>query len=353
MSRLGVDLEAALLRALVHEWKHLNWSHFRERLSEPTFELLETGSDLGRWVHARRTILIARRLVREHAWGVVIEVLKHEMAHQYVHEVLGVVDESAHGPAFRALCEKLGIDAAANGVPLVVMTDGEQRVLDRVAKLLALAESPSEHEARAAMAAAQRLLLKHNLEERAQRHARGYAFRHIGPSTARHGEHEKILGTLLGKHFFVEAIWIPVYVANEGKRVTVLELVGMPANLEIAEYVHGYLLATSERLWREHKRASFIESDRDRRTFLAGVMSGFAQKLARETTEQREQGLIWLRDADLDEFLHRRHPRMRTFTYGGGHKREAFAHGKAAGEKIVLHRGVSAGPVARGRLLKA
>jgi predicted SprT family Zn-dependent metalloprotease len=173
MSRLGVDLEAALLRALVHEWKHLNWSHFRERLTEPTFELLETGSDLGRWVLARRTILIARKLVLEHPWGVVIEVLKHEMAHQYVHEALGVVDETAHGPAFRAVCEKLGIDAAANGVPRLVVSESEQRVLDRVSKLLALAESPNVHEAEAAMAAAQRLLLKHNLEERAQRHARG------------------------------------------------------------------------------------------------------------------------------------------------------------------------------------
>jgi len=353
MSRLRVDLEAALLRAIVHEWKHLNWSHFRERLSEPTFELLDVGSDLGRWVLSTRSILIARRLVHEHPWGVVIEVLKHEMAHQYVHEVLGVTDESAHGPAFRAVCEKLGIDAAANGVPTFVVTDDEQRVLDRVSKLLALAESPNEHEARAAMAAAQKLLLKHNLEERSARHARGYAFRHVGPAASRHAEHEKILGTLLGKHFFVEAIWLPVYLPSAGKRVTVLELVGTPANLEIAEYVHGYLLQTAERLWREHKRASFIESDRDRRTFLAGVMSGFAQKLARQATEQREQGLVWVRDADLDAFFHRRHPRMRTFTYGGGRKREAFIHGRAAGETVVLHRGVNAGPVARGRLLKA
>lgn len=353
MTPLRVELEAALLRALSHEWKHLNWSHFREKLTDPTFELLDIGSDLGRWVHATRTILIARRLVLEHAWGVVVEVLKHEMAHQYVHEVLGIVDESAHGPAFRKVCEALGIDAAANGVPRATVSETEQRVLDRVAKLLALAESPNVNEAQAAMAAAQRLLLKHNLEDRAATHARGYAFRHVGPAATRHAEHEKILGTLLGKHFFVEAIWIPVYLVSEGKRVTVLELVGTPANLEIAEYVHGYLLTTAERLWRDHKRAAFIESDRDRRTFLAGVMSGFSQKLAREATHQREQGLVWVRDADLDEFLHRRHPRMRTFSYGGGRKREAFAHGKAAGEKIVLHRGVNAGPVSRGRLLKA
>lgn len=350
---LSVELEAALLRALSHEWKHLNWSHFRERLSEPAFELLEVGSDLGRWLHDRRTIQIARKLVLEHRWGVVVEVLKHEMAHQYVHEVLGAVDESAHGPAFRDLCASLGIDAAAQGVPVVPPSDDEQRVLDRVAKLLALAESPNENEAQAAMAAAQKLLLKHNLEDRKRIHERGYAWKHVGAAATRHGEHEKILGTLLGRHFFVEAIWIPVYLPREGKRVKVLELIGSPANLEIAEYVHGYLLATAEALWRDHKRAHRIDSDRDRRTYLAGVMSGFSQKLARETQKNREQGLVWVKDGDLEQFFGRRHPKVRSFKYGGGPKREAFVHGRSAGEKIVLHRGVTAGPVSRGRLLPA
>jgi predicted SprT family Zn-dependent metalloprotease len=350
---LSAELEAALVRALAHEWKHLNWSHFREKLTDPTFELLEVGTDLGRWVHRTRTIQIARRLVHEHPWGVVVEVLEHEMAHQYVDEVLGVQDESAHGPAFREVCERLGIDARANGVPRSITDQSEQRVLDRVAKLLALAESQNENEAHAAMTAAQRLLLKHNLEHRAHTHDRGYAFRHVGTPSSRRGEHEKILGTLLGQHFFVEAIWIPVYVPEQGKRLSVLELCGAPANLEIAEYVHGYLLTTAERLWREHKRAAAIRGDRDRRTFLAGVMSGFAGKLRGAARKHREEGLVWVRDADLVAYFHKRHPRVRTFRYGGGSKREAFAHGCAAGEKIVLHRGVSAGPVARGRLLPA
>jgi hypothetical protein len=348
---LSTELEAALLRALSHEWKHLNWSHFRERLGEPSFELLDITGDLARWRHDQRVIQVARRLVLEHSWGVVVEVLKHEMAHQYVHEVLGVLDETAHGPAFKDTCVRLGIDAAAVGVPIAPPSDDEQRILDRVGKLLALAESPNEHEAQSAMAAAQKLLLKHNLEDRKRLHARGYAYRHVGAASSRHGEHEKILGTLLGKHFFVEAIWIPVYLAREGKRAKVLELIGSPANLEIAEYVHSYLLATAEALWRDHKIALRIASDRERRTFLAGVMSGFSAKLGREAQKNREQGLVWIKDGDLEQFFGKRHPKVRSFKYGGGPKSEAFVHGRSAGEKIVLHRGVTAGPVARGRLL--
>lgn len=349
--RLSSELEAALTRALVHEWKHLNWSHFGEQLDAPSFELVDRASTLGRWLPDRRTIEIARHLVLGQPWAVVVEVLKHEMAHQYAHEVLGAHDETAHGPTFRSVCERLGIDPASSGVPLVPPSEDEARVLDRVAKLLALAESANEHEAQAAMAAAQRLLLKHNLEQRAVAHTRGYAFRHVGTPAARHAEHEKILGTLLGRHFFVEAIWIATYLPREGRRATVLELCGTPANLEIAAYVHAFLLQTGERLWRHHRVANAIAGDRDRRTFLAGVMTGFAKKLAREAQRHREEGLVWVKDGDLERFYARRHPRVRVFKYGGGRKREAFVHGTAAGEKIVLHRGVTSGPTARGRLL--
>lgn len=352
-ARLSADLEAALLRALLAEWKHLNWSHFRDVLAEPSFVLVDSEATLGRWVSHVRTIEISRPLVTKKPWGVVVEVLKHEMAHQYVDELVGVVDESAHGPEFRRICERLGIDGRASGIPDLPPDAEEQRVLDRVAKLLALAESPNVHEAEAAMAAAQKLLLKHNLEGRAHAHARGFAYRHVGAATSRHAEHEKILGTLLGRHFFVEAIWIPIYAPQEGRRVTVLELCGTPANLDIAEYVHRYLLETGERLWRDHRRAHAIDTDRDRRTFLAGVMTGFASKLAREAKRHREEGLVWVKDADLDAFFAKRHPRVRSFRYGGGQKREAFVHGRNAGEAIVLHKGVTTSPAARGRLLPA
>ena len=82
-------------------------------------------------------------------------------------------------------------------------------------------------------------------------------------------------------------------------------------------------------------------------------MSGFSKKLAEQSLQHRSEGLVWVRDADLEVYYAKRHPRVRTFSYGGGRKREAFAHGRAAGEKIVLHRGVTGGPVSRGRLLKA
>jgi hypothetical protein len=309
---------------------------------------------LGRWISDTRIIELSRPLVLEQPWGVVLEVLKHEMAHQYVGEVLGERGESAHGPRFRAVCARLGIDAAASGLP--IPTSGAAhaehgKVAERIARLLALAESPNVHEAEAAMAAAQRLLLKHNLELREARAALGYVWKHLGTPSGRTTEAERVLSLILSRHFFVEAIWVPVYRPLVGKRGSVLEICGTPESVEIAEYVHGYLVQTAARLWDEHKVDQDIRSNRDRRTFLAGVMSGMSDKLAREAKKSATAGLVWVADGDLDDFFRRRHPHVRHIRYAGQRRTDAYAHGREAGQRIVIHNAVKGNAERRGLLL--
>ena len=228
------------------------------RPAPPTLELVRTrATPWAAGSPATRTIEMSRPLVSEQPWGAVVEVLKHEMAHQYVHEVLRRDDETPHGAAFQEACARLGIDARAAGMPETPAeaTDGRSdRIVERIARLLALAESPNVHEAEAAMAAAQRLMLKHNLEVVAlARGARTTGYRHLGKPTGRVSEAERLLAMILGKHFFVEVIWIPVYRPLEGKRGSVLEVCGTPANLEMADVRARLPHQTAERLWREHK----------------------------------------------------------------------------------------------------
>lgn len=350
--QISARLEAALLREIAEQYRLLVLNYFKGALRLPQFELVASGARLGRWIEATRTLELSRPLVLGHPWGVVVEVLKHEMAHQYVSEVLGERGESAHGPRFRSVCERLGIDGAATGVPApTAPSEHHNRMAERVAKLLALAESPNVHEAEAAMTAAQRLLLKHNLELRLLRAAQGYAWRHLGRPTGRTTEAERVLSLILGAHFFVEAIWVPVYRALEGKRGSVLEICGTPENLDIAEYVHGYVVQTSERLWREHKAERGIRADRDRRAFLAGVMSGMSDKLSREARKNESAGLVWVADGDLDVYFRRRHPYVRHVRYAGQRRTDAYAHGREKGRHIVIHRGMKGAAASGGLLL--
>ncbi|AUX39896.1 hypothetical protein SOCE26_012910 [Sorangium cellulosum] len=366
-ARLSAELEAALVRELMAAYQSLNYTHFRRKLRSASIELSDATSRLGRWISEARAIEISRPLVLEQPWPVVIEVLKHEMAHQYVHEVLGVTDEAAHGPAFRDVCARLGIDATAAGMPAAVgipaaggggasaaggaADAADARILDRIARLLALAESPNAHEAQAAMGAAQRLMLKYNLDVAKARAARQYGYRHLGEPSGRVGESERIVGGILGKHFFVEAIWVPVYVPLEGKRGSVLEICGTPANLEMAAYVHAFLHHTAEQLWREHKRTHGVKGNKDRRTYLAGVMLGFLEKLNTERKASAEQGLVWVRDADLDSYYRTRHPHVQHLRHAGNQRTAAHAHGREAGRKIILHRPMQGETGDRGRLL--
>ena len=351
-AQLTAALEAALVRELRATWRLINDSFFRGALLVPTFELVATCATLGRWVALTRTIEISRALVTREPWGAVVEVLKHETVHQYVYEVLRETSQSAHGAAFRETCARLGVDARASGVPAAQELDPKDRVVERIARLLALAESPNRHEAEAAMAAAQRLMLKYNLDRAMPKDDPRYGFAHLGRPSGRVLEHERLVAMILGKHFFVEAIWIPVYRPLEGKRGSVLEICGTRPNLAIAEYVHSFLYQTAERLWREHQHNHGIVSNRERRSYLAGVMTGFADKLTRQNAKSRGEGLVWVGDGRLKHYFDQRHPRVRLVRHAGLRRTDAWARGREAGRDIVLYRPVEGAASSRGRLLK-
>jgi len=349
---LSAKLEAALLRELAREHARISTSYFRGRLNLPNLTLGESDSFLGRWMADTRTLELSRALIVREPWPITVEILKHEMAHQFVDEVLGIRDETAHGPTFAKVCTDLGIDGRAKGLPTPPADSREAQVGERIAKLLALAESPNAHEAEAAMLAAQKLLLRHNLEWNDVRAQRGYGVRHLGQPKGRTFEPERILATILMRFFFIDAIWIPVYRPLEGLRGSVLEICGSPGNLDIAEYVHGFLSDTAERLWLDHKKSTGLVSDRDRRSFIAGVMSGVHDKLSRQEKGSVAAGLVWVGDPGLRDFMKKRHPHVRHVRYGGEPKGRSFAEGRTRGRDVVIHRGIKSGPSeGRGPLL--
>jgi hypothetical protein len=141
----------------------------------------------------------------------------------------------------------------------------------------------------------------------------------------------------------VETIWVPVWRVKEGRRGHVLEVCGTRENVEMAAYVHSFLRHTAEGLWTAHKRTQGLRSDRDRRAYIAGVMTGFRDKLAAQRGDDESRGLVWVGDADLGRFFRGRHPRVRTVYRTSSEYAAAHAHGREAGRKIVLHKGISSG----------
>ena len=343
---LSAALERALVVQLGQTWAEINQNHFRGRLRRPVIALSDTERRLGAWDGRARTLSLARALVLGRSWMVVREVLKHEMAHQFVDEVLGVHDQSAHGPAFEKLCRQHGFDATAAGMPELAegaagLGDGSP-ILRRISRLLALAESPNAHEAEAAMRAAQRLMLKHNIDVATAATREGFTFRQVGAPSGRVSGAEHVLAGILARHFFVEAIWVPSYQPLAGKQGRVLELCGTASNLDVAVYVHGFLLATGERLWRAHRRERGLTGNAERRRYLLGVMMGFDDKLNAATKENQREGLIWVGDPALTDYLGRRYPRRTGGSGIGVQPTESYQDGRRAGRNIVLAKPMTA-----------
>ncbi|TNE91474.1 MAG: DUF2786 domain-containing protein [Deltaproteobacteria bacterium] len=322
--------DEAWLRLLQGAWRDVNWRLFGEGLRPVVMKLDDSRRRLAGWQRQTRTITVSRSLL-ERPWPVVVEVLKHEMAHQYAHEVLGAVDESAHGPAFRKVCAERGIDARAAGEPEA----SDSRVLDRVRKLLALAESPELHEAESAARMARRLMLEHHVSE-SDLHRRPFRVRHLGRATSRFMTHEKLLAGVLSKHFFVECIHVQA-VLPDGRMGRMLEICGREEDVAVAEHVYGWLLATADRLYAAHRR----NGGKGRGRFLSGVVMGFGEQLDAETARCAETGLVHVPDAPLREYVTTRHPRL---VKGRGIRLRAdsaFSAGRSEGRKVKLHPAVA------------
>lgn len=341
---LSVELEAALVRELRRTYEKLNQRRFAGGLKPAVLVLVDTERRVGQWLRNTRRLELSRKLVLEKPWLEVVGVLEHEMAHQFVDEVLAVLHEPPHGPTFQRVCAERGIDAKATGelVASESVDTEDARALDRIRKLLALAGSDNQNEAEIAMRRAHELMLRHNVDKaNAQGDVpRAFEVRQIGkPQRRANGVEIDIVG-LLTEFFFVEVIRVPVYVPQEATWGDVYELIGTSSNIEMAAHVFAFLSATAERLWQENRGDRRVKSGRDKRAYQSGVVRGFREKLIAERNQLAGTGLVWVGDGNLDAFFRARYPRImkrrRTIRLGGAH-----AAGREAGRKVVLHKPVS------------
>jgi SprT-like family protein/uncharacterized protein DUF2786 len=328
-----------LAKALSREWQRANEAVFGGALLQaPAIEVSDrVRHRAGSWEPATRTIQFSRHFVAERPWLTVVEVLKHEMAHQYVSDVLGIEDEeTAHGPAFQMVCARFGIDGRARHKP----TARESGLVDRARKLLALASSPNQNEAEAALAGLQRILGRHGLSEDdvRERQEDQFGAAPLGPIIKKRQLHHSIVSALLGRHFRVRPIWIHTDDPRSEIEGLQLEVVGQRCDVAMAEHVHGWLHGLAERLCPPDL------SGKRRLDFLAGVMSGHMDRLDHEASTAKASAngtslsmmKVDAADADLDDYFERRYPHTRK-TGGRGRKLTgSFFEGREQGRASAM-----------------
>ena len=160
---VATELQRSWIRKLYAWWRYYNEQYLDGALALPLIELSCEGAVLGSWDATHRRLSIAAGHIAVDPWLRVLDTLRHEMAHQYVAEVLKLMDESPHGEAFRRSCKKLRCQPAARAV-VAGKRDESDQLLHRLQKVLCLTDSSNEHEAETAAKKARLLLLKCNID---------------------------------------------------------------------------------------------------------------------------------------------------------------------------------------------
>lgn len=345
----------------------ISWQ-YRVGLSCPALELSAGTRIVGRWDKYGRTIRVSTAIIERCSWDVVLQVFKHEMAHQYVDEVLGRHDDPPHGQAFQFACERLGVllffRKESGSIPefisrLEIDSPNEQsRLLIKVEKLLSLANSTNEHEAALAMEKANDLLRKYNLERLDSVYTDNYVRVIINEKRKRLDASRRRIVTILLNYFFVKVVYFKLFDARTCETYQTIELLGTKENVMIAEYVYHFLVRQVNRLWRNYQEETGV-SGRQRLSYVLGVLAGLKERLLQ--AEVRAQGrsevtvsaLVRAKDQGLSAFTALLFPRLQTARRKGlSLFKETFFAGTCEGRRLTINKPISKTDGCQGRLLE-
>ncbi len=278
------DMEVRWAARLLHEHRAICLQH-GVFLSSPTINISSGRSTLGCWDDRTKTISISSCLIQNEVWDIVLEVLKHEMAHQYISEQGDHAD--IHGRHFRHACRKLGVHpafmtAGTNYARQLEIFKGTLpaealKMTRKIKKLLALGRSGNEAEARAASAKAVYLLNKYNLEQTLARpDLPDVRYRSICHGKKRVESIQRAILSVLKAYYYVDCLTAGTYDAREDSAYKTVVLIGRPERLAVAEYVYHFLLDRSRALWRNFKNQTLAPAG-DRVSFEMGFISGIQQ----------------------------------------------------------------------------
>lgn len=349
---------------LVREYDHINWA-YKLSLARAQIRLVTASSYWGQWDPLTREIKISSKLIEQHPWIVVIEVLKHEIAHQLVTDRLGIDD--GHGPQFKSFCDLLGIDKnfqkSKSQIDFATLAIGKSsemnphssdpeavKLLAKAERLLALAQSQNQHEAMAAMEKVNELYEKYNIERFENKRASAdHSFLLIELGSRKVHAIHSLICSILSEHFFVETILSQTYVPHLNQSQKTIEIFGTEANLKIAEYVFHFLTNQAEELWRAEKDNRRF-SGKSKRSYQLGLLHGFNHQLtdSKKRRNDARSGTVSPRalanlgkDSNLMEFIKNRHPRVRLKQWRSGRVHsEAFNKGHEEGQALRLNKGI-------------
>ena len=136
------------------------WNIYDPIYEEIFFVVFTERERLGEFDAEQRLILLSEDLIYQD-FSVLKNVFLHEAAHA-IDFALNGYTSGAHNPKFREYCEKIGVEDGFDKARVKNKLDDEERIKERMAKLMAMSSSPFENEAMIALSKARKLLLENS-----------------------------------------------------------------------------------------------------------------------------------------------------------------------------------------------
>ena len=263
------------------------------------------------------------------------DIIRHELAH-YLLFIEHGSNIQPHGVEFRTYCLSLGWSETVFQATCCI--EKEERplevssILRKVQKLMALSTSANPNEAELAMLKAQELLLKANIDASylSSVDEEQVLLKRIMQQKKEDGKMRAIAKIL--ETFFVSVVY------RKASGLVCLEILGEPTNVEIAEYVAGFLSSELDSLWKQSQLKGMIAKN----SFFHGIAKGYCTKIdaLKRSYDSSVSTALMVIEKKLTQAKALVYPKLSQSKSARSHCFGAAALGEAAGKNLSINPGV-------------
>ncbi|MCK4501377.1 DUF2786 domain-containing protein [Candidatus Babeliales bacterium] len=208
-------------------------------------------------------------------------------------------------------------------------------MIEKVKKLLALANSDNENEAQLASKKAQELLLKHNISLATVESHKPEFVRENLELPKRQAVEAKFIHSLLIEFYFVQVV--------HSSRTNKLIYFGTEENIKVAMFVKSFLENAFKDLYRVEAKRQYWARGANRNAFYLGVYKGLQSKLEEQkkavVTDDISKALLVV-DRKLSNYIKGEFDNLSSRSNARINSNEATAIGKERGRSLNIARGL-------------
>lgn len=294
------------------------------------------GNEIGHFNSSYFQIGLNKKLIYQAKDSVLRDILRHELAHYLTLLFYGEVQ--AHGQEFKEICQRFkfpdhvslaSMNLEESNQSKVGDLDSE-RVLEKIKKLLKLAESTNSHEAELATLKANQLLLRHHLDYHQLHDDEELYMDRVLIKPRKEAKMMAIYEIL--KHFIVRPV------LSFGKGSCALEVTGSQTNVKLAHYVANFLDYELDHLWKSAQKETGLSGLRAKNSFFMGVAHGFDEKmkLQKMNFSPDEQKALVVIEKDLESKIGTIYRRLSSSASSQTLDSTANAYGMKKGRELTV-----------------